>query len=249
MHTQTTSTPILSSNSRDLSYNARRLSYQRTCPAEVFPILQIPTILQVLLQTVHPILSLISRDLSYNARHLSYERTCPAEVFPILQIPTILQILLQTVHPILSLISRDLSYNARHLSYERTCPAGVSPILQILIQTNHPILSSNARDLSQNTHTSTRLFATPLPSRKSPRIPQILLQTTKQIRPPSTAPPPTIPPFPHVQYRVQAVQLSTIHYPLSPAVPPCHPPLTLLSCPHPIHHGSSRPIRGTTWRT
>ena len=186
MHTQTTSTPILSSNSRDLSYNARHLSYERTCPAGVSPILQISRILQILIQTVHSFLSSISRDLSYNARHLSYERTCPAEVFPILQIPT---------------------------------------ILQILIQTNHPILSSNARDLSQNTHTSTRLFATPLPSRKSPRIPQILLQTTKQNRSPST--PHRQPSCPslisNTAYKRSYYPLSPIHYPL---------PFPPLSSPH-----------------
>ena len=100
MHTLATSTPILSLISRDLSYNAHHLSYERTCPAEVFPILQIPTILQILIQTVHSILSSNSRDLSYNARRLSYERTCPARVSSILQIPTILQILIQTTKQI-----------------------------------------------------------------------------------------------------------------------------------------------------
>ena len=119
MHTQATSTSILSSNSRDLSYNTRHLSYERSRAEGV------STILQILIQTIHPILSWISRDLSYNARHLSYERTCPAGNCPILKI------LLQTNHPILSSNSRDLSYNARKLSYERTCPAGVSPILEI----------------------------------------------------------------------------------------------------------------------
>ena len=39
-------------------------------------------------------------------------------------------------------------------------------------------LSSNTRDLSYSAHTSTREFAAPLPSRKSPKILQILLQTT-----------------------------------------------------------------------
>ena len=40
-------------------------------------------------------------------------------------------------------------------------------------------LSSNTRDLSHSAHTSTREFAAPLPSRKSPQILQILLQTTR----------------------------------------------------------------------
>ena len=108
-------------------------------------------------------------------------------------------------------------------------------------------LSSYARDLSQNTHTSTRLFAAPLPSRKSPRIPQILLQTTKQIRPPSTAPPPTILPLPHFQYRVQAVLLSPIHYPLQfPLVispQPCYRVPTVSTA---ARSGSSG---GRKWRT
>ena len=112
--------PILSSNSRDLSYNARRLSCERTCPASVSSILQISKICKTCnslvelyvisrrcerlpaadkslkssnwLQTVHPILSSNSRDLSYNARRLSCERTCPAESSRILQISKILQI-------------------------------------------------------------------------------------------------------------------------------------------------------------
>ena len=93
MHTQTTSTPILSSNSRDLSYNTRHLSYERSRPEGV------STILQILIQTNHPILSSNSRDLSYNARKLSYERTYPGRVSPILKVPKILQILLQTISP------------------------------------------------------------------------------------------------------------------------------------------------------
>ena len=125
MHTQATSTSILSSNSHDLSYNTRHLSYEHSRAEGV------STILQILIQTNHPIHSRISRDLSYNARKLSYERTCPARVSPILQISGILKILIQTNHPILSSNSRDLSYNTRKLSYERTCPAGVSPILEI----------------------------------------------------------------------------------------------------------------------
>ena len=108
-------------------------------------------------------------------------------------------------------------------------------------------LSSYARDLSQNTHTSPRLFAAPLPSRKSPRIPQILLQTTKQIRSPSTAPPPTILPLPHFQYRVQAVLLSPIHYPLQfPLVispQPCYRVPTVSTA---ARSGSSG---GRKWRT
>ena len=66
----------------------------------------------------------------------------------------------------------------------------------------------NSRHLSSNTHTSAPAPASPLPSRKSPKIMQILLQTT---------PPTQItahPQYPMTSYKRCYYPLSTIHYPL-----------------------------------
>ena len=80
-------------------------------------------------------------------------------------------------------------------------------------------LSSNTRDLSYSAHTSTREFAAPLPSRKSPQIPKITVQTIRPTQAHS--------PSPISHDLVQAVLLSTIHYPLSTI----HYPLSTIHYP------------------
>ena len=92
-------------------------------------------------------------------------------------------------------------------------------------------LPASCLHLSQNTHTSTRLFATPLPSRKSPKNPANPA-SDNQTEPLAINPPqPTILPLPHFQYRLQAVLLSPIHYPLQFPLPS---PLLVIS-PQPCY--------------
>ena len=106
--------------------------------------------------------------------------------------PKILQIQLQTIPPTL-VISRVnsrqtlISRQTPKISHERPCASGAPPIPKIPknpanpAPDNPPNLSSNSRHLSSNAHTSAPAPASPLPSRKSPKILQILLQTIPPI--------------------------------------------------------------------
>ena len=94
-----------------------------------------------------------------------------------------MQIQLQTIPP----ISRKLSLSLVKRSHERPCASGAPPIPKIPqnpanpASDNPPNLSSNSRHLSSNTHTSAPVPTSPLPSRKSPKILQIQLQTIPPI--------------------------------------------------------------------
>ena len=75
--------------------------------------------------------------------------------------------------------------------------------------TSTPNLSQTlmiSRNRSSNTRPATRLLAAPLPSRKSPKIMQILLQTTRPTE--ITA----HPPYPMTSYKRCYYPLSTIHW-------------------------------------
>ena len=95
--------------------------------------------------------------------------------------------------------------------------------------TSTPNLSQTlmiSRHLSSNAHASAPAPAAPLPSRKSPKILQIQLQTTRPTQ--ITA----HPQYPMTSYKRCYYPLSTIHYPLSTT----HYPLPTIHYPlSPIH--------------
>ena len=107
-------------------------------------------------------------------------------------------------------------------------------------------LSSYARDLSQNTHTSTRLFAAPLPSRKSPKSCKSCSKQPKRAA--RHQPPHRQPPFPSL---IANTAYKPCYYPLSPT--PCPPPLVI--SPQPCYRvptvstaARSRSSGGRKWR-
>ena len=148
-----------------------------------------------------------SRNLSSNA-HTS--APVPTSPLPSRKSPKIMQILLQTIPP----ISHKLSSSLVKRSHERPCASGAPPIPKIPQKSckscfrQSPQSLVNSRHLSSNAHTSAPAPAAPLPSRKSPKILQILLQT---IRPTQIT---AHPQYPMTSYkRCIHYPLSTIHYP------------------------------------
>ena len=169
-----------------------------------------------------------------NSRHHSSNAHASAPVptspLPSRKSPIILQILLQTIPPTLVKLSSSLVKR----SHERPCASGAPPIPKIPnnpanpASDNPPKSHVNSRHLSSNTHTSAPAPASPLPSRKSPKILQIQLQT---IRPTEITAHPQYPMTSYMRcyYPLSAIHypLSTIHYPLSAI----HYPLSTIHYP------------------
>ena len=124
-------------------------------------------------------------------------------------------------------ISHKLSSSLVKRSHERPCASGAPPIPKIPKNPANPASDNppkslvNSHDHSSNAHTSAPAPAAPLPSRKSPKILQIQLQTTRPTQ--ITA----HPQYPMTSYKRCYYPLSTIHYPLSTI----HYPLSTIHYP------------------
>ena len=233
-------------NFRHLSSNAHTSA---PAPAAPLPSRKSPKILQILRQTNPP----ISHKLSSSLVKRSHERPAPAAPLPSRKSPKIMQIQLQIIRPISRqtlVISRQTLTRALASSRRPSHPENLPKSCKSCFRQS-PQSLINSRHHSSNAHTSAPAPAAPLPSRKSPKIMQILLQTIPPISHKlssslvkrscertcaSGAPPiPKIPknpanpasdnppnsnhsPSPISHDLVQAVLLSTIHYPLSTGV-------------------------------
>ena len=162
--------PNLSSNSR----HTRQTLMRAPVPASPLPSRKSPkSCKSCFRQSAQSLVN--SRHHSSNA-HAS--APVPASPLPSRKSPKIMQILLQTIRP----ISRKLSSSLVKRSCERTC-ANVAPSIPKIPKSckscfrQSPQSLVNSRHRSSNAHASAPVPASPLPSRKSPKIMQILLQT------------------------------------------------------------------------
>ena len=181
-------------NSRHHSSNAHA---DAPVPTSPLPSRKSPKILQILLQTIPP----ISHKLSSSLVKRSCERPCASGAPPIPKIPKNHANPASDSPPYLSktlVISRQTLTRAplrqRRPSHPENPPKSCKSSFR-----QSPQSLANTHDLSSNAHTSAPVPTSPLPSRKSPKIMQILLQTIPPIsrklssNAPTSAPAPAAP--------------------------------------------------------